>query len=90
MRSITARPLTLEAYAPYGDVLMAAVWFGVALRTGRASAESVLEAIHDRHDAAIELVRGDAQRLLGREEEAVRAYESAAAALAEIREAGGR
>jgi hypothetical protein len=65
-----------------GDPLRAAVHFGIALRTGPGSAPVVIDAIGDRHDAALELVRGDALRLLGRDDEAARAYRAAASALA--------
>jgi hypothetical protein len=65
-----------------GDPLLAAVHFGIALRTEPGSAQAVLDAIGDRHDAALELVRGDALRLLGRDDEAARAYRAAASALA--------
>jgi tetratricopeptide (TPR) repeat protein len=67
-----------------GDPLMAAVHFGVALRTGAASAPAVLDAIGNRHEAALELVRGDALRLLGRDDEAARAHQEAAGALRAI------
>ena len=65
-----------------GEALRAAVHLGLALRTGPISASAVLAAIGDRHDAALELVRGDALRLLGRDEEAAAAYRAASAALA--------
>jgi hypothetical protein len=65
-----------------GNAMLAAVHFGLALRTGPGSAEAVLAAIGDSHDPAIELARGDALRLLGRDDEAARAYLSAADALA--------
>jgi hypothetical protein len=64
-----------------GYSMLAAVHFGVALRTGPGSAEAVLQAIGDHHEAALELVRGDALRLLGRDDEAALAYQSAAESL---------
>jgi hypothetical protein len=64
-----------------GDALLAALHFGVALRMTPESAQSVLGAIGDRHDLALELVRGDALRMQGHERDAGQAYQSVASAL---------
>ena len=65
----------------FGDVLMAGLHFGLALRLTPSAAEAVLEAIDDLHDLPLELVRGDALRLLGRAGAADKAYLSVAAEL---------
>jgi Flp pilus assembly protein TadD len=57
-----------------GDHPAAAVRLAVALRLGPAFAPAVLDALGERHDPELELVRGDAYRLVGREVEARRAY----------------
>jgi len=75
--AIAAGRAELEA----GHLAVAAVHLGVALRADPDSAASILEAIGERHDAGLELVRGDALRLLGREAEAVEAFAAAASAL---------
>jgi len=77
-----ARIAAAAALIRSGDALRAAVHLGLALRTGRASASVVLDAIGNRHDPALEIVRGDALRLLGRDDEAAAAYEAASTALA--------
>jgi cell division septation protein DedD len=63
------------------DPMMAALHFGVAIRLAPASARSVLDAIGDRQELPLQLVRGDALRLLGLEGDAGRAYLSVASAL---------
>lgn len=61
-----------------GDLAVAALRLGVALRLEPAFAEGVLEAIGDRaSDPGLSLVAGDAHRLLGREAEALAAFHRA-------------
>ena len=76
--AIAAGRAELEA----GHLAVAAVHLGVALRADQDSAATILEAIGERHDAGLELVRGYALRLLGREVEAVEAFAASASALA--------
>jgi hypothetical protein len=59
----------------------AAVHFALALRQATGFAPAVLDAIEatERRTAPLEVVRGDAYRLVGREVEAQRAYAAAAA-----------
>jgi hypothetical protein len=61
--------------------MMAALHFGVAIRLAPASAVAVLDAIGDRQDLPLQLVRGDAFRLLGLEADAGNTYLSVASAL---------
>ena len=61
--------------------MMAALHFAVAIRLAPTSASAVLAAIGDRQDLPLQLVRGDALRLLGLEGDAGRAYLSVASAL---------
>jgi hypothetical protein len=68
-----------------GDPLMAALHFGVAIRLNPASAAAVLDAIGDRQDLPLQLVRGDALRLLGQEDDAGTTYKSVASALGAAR-----
>jgi hypothetical protein len=63
------------------DLLMAGLHFGIALRLTPSSATAVLEAIGDQHELPLELVRGDALRLLGHHGAADEAYLSVAAEL---------
>jgi hypothetical protein len=70
-----------------GDALLAALHFGIALRMTPESAQAVLGAIGDRHDLALELVRGDALRMQGHERDAGQAYQSVASALSRARTA---
>jgi hypothetical protein len=70
-----------------GDALLAALHFGIALRMTPESAQAVLRAIGDRHDLALELVRGDALRMQGHEQDAGQAYQSVASALSGARAA---
>ena len=63
------------------DLLMAGLHFGIAIRLTPSSATGVLEAIGDRHELPLELVRGDALRLLGQHGAADEAYLSVAAEL---------
>ena len=61
-----------------GDTAQAAVRLGVALRLEPAYARDVLAAIADQGvDPALALVAGDALRLLGRESEALAAFDMA-------------
>ena len=62
-----------------GDTTQAAVRLGVALRLEPGYAHEVLEAIGERIDTdpALALVAGDALRLLGRESEALAAFDRA-------------
>ena len=68
-------------YLDADDPMMAALHFGVAIRLAPTSAKAVLDAIGDRQDLALQLVRGDALRLLGLEGDAGKAYQSVASAL---------
>ncbi|HJX67334.1 MAG TPA: hypothetical protein VJ258_01275 [Candidatus Limnocylindrales bacterium] len=70
-----------------GDALLAALHLGVALRMTPELAQAVLGAIGDRHDLALELVRGDALRMQGHERDAGQAYQSVASALSGARTA---
>ncbi|MFI5259304.1 MAG: hypothetical protein ACHQ01_06820, partial [Candidatus Limnocylindrales bacterium] len=63
------------------DPMMAALHFGVAIRIAPESARSVLDEIGDRQDLPLQLVRGDALRILGLQGDAGRAYLSVANAL---------
>jgi hypothetical protein len=61
-----------------GDVASASLRLGVAIRLEPAFAQGVLDAIGDRADEpALALVAGDALRLLGRESEALAAFDRA-------------
>ncbi len=61
-----------------GDVSGAVLRLGVALRLDPGFAEGVLEAVGAwERDPALALVAGDALRLLGREAEAIDAFELA-------------
>jgi hypothetical protein len=70
-----------RGYLKSGDPMMAALHFGVAIRLAPIPASAVLEAIGDRQDLPLQLVRGDAQRLLGFEADAGSTYLSVASAL---------
>ena len=61
--------------------MMAALHFAVALRLAPGSAGAVLDAIGDRQELSLQLVRGDALRVLGLEGDAGKAYLSVASAL---------
>jgi hypothetical protein len=63
------------------DALLAGLHFGVALRLTPSAATAVLDAIGDRRGLPLELVRGDALRLLGHMGAADEAYLSVAAEL---------
>ena len=65
-----------------GDTDEAAVRLGIALRVAPALAPAVLDVIAGRTERSLELVRGDAYRLVGREIEAQRAYAEAARGVA--------
>ena len=91
--AVTPRSAALEAPAPTGaaeayaggqaalgagDVPLAALRLGVALRLEPGYARDVLAAIGERAtDPALALVAGDALRLLGRESEALAAFDIA-------------
>jgi outer membrane biosynthesis protein TonB len=77
----TAEVASGRSYLDVGDPMMAALHFGVAIRLAPASASAVLDAIGDRQELPLQLVRGDALRLLGMEGDAGRAYQSVASAL---------
>jgi hypothetical protein len=62
-----------------GDVMGAAVRFGLAIRLSPGLAPAVLDAIPPGAGGALDLIRGDAYRLVGHEREALVAYASAAA-----------
>jgi hypothetical protein len=70
-----------RGYLQSGDPMMAALHFGVAIRLAPITASAVLEAVGDRQDLPLQLVRGDAQRLLGFEADAGSTYLSVASAL---------
>jgi len=70
-----------HSFLEAGDPMMAALHFGVAIRLTPASAAAVLDAIGDRQDLPLRLVRGDALRLLGLEADAGSTYLSVASAL---------
>jgi hypothetical protein len=53
----------------------------LALRADPTLAPAVLDAVHLRRDAAAAMLRGDAQRLLGRHLEAEAAFDAAAETL---------
>ena len=63
------------------DAIIAALHFGVAIRLAPELAGDVLVAIGERQDLPLQLVRGDALRLLGLESDAGKAYVSLANAL---------
>lgn len=61
-----------------GDLVRAALLLGVAMRIAPGFAEDVLRAVSGRDDQPLlALVRGDALRLLGREAEALEAFDRA-------------
>jgi tetratricopeptide (TPR) repeat protein len=70
-----------RSYLDANDPMMAALHFGVAIRISPESAREVLDAIGDRQDLGMQLVRGDAFRMLGLDEDAGQAYLSVANAL---------
>ncbi len=81
---VPASPAAAEAFAGglaalgSDDLAAAALRLGVALRLEPGFAEGVLEAIGDRaSESGLALVAGDALRLLGREAEALAAFDVA-------------
>jgi hypothetical protein len=70
-----------------GDGLMAALHFAVALRMSPEAARAVIDGIGEHGDLALELVRGDALRLLGNESDAGQAYASVASKLGKAKSA---
>jgi tetratricopeptide (TPR) repeat protein len=77
----TAEVASGRSYLEAGDPMMAALHFGVAIRLAPALASAVLDGIGDRQELPLQLLRGDALRLLGLEGDAGRAYQSVASAL---------
>lgn len=69
-----------EAALAAGDMAGAALHLGLAVRVAPSIAPAILEAIGDRPDAGLQMVRGDAYRAVGRETDARRAYAAAMAA----------
>ncbi|HEX7612526.1 MAG TPA: hypothetical protein VF371_07095 [Candidatus Limnocylindrales bacterium] len=67
-----------RSYLEGNDPLMAALHFGVALRLNQTRASAVIEAIGDRQDVPLQMVRGEAVRLLGMAGDAGAAAQSAA------------
>ncbi len=63
-----------------GDVAAGAVHLSVAMRLSPALAPAVLDALGTQSGAIVEIVRGDAYRLVGREVEARRSFATAAIA----------
>lgn len=72
-----------------GDVASAALALTLALRLSPTLAGAVLDAIVGVSDPSLEIVRGDAYRLLGQEAEARRAYAAARVALGVPRSGDG-
>ncbi len=66
-----------EAALAAGDYASAALHLGLVVRVAPSIAPAVLAAIGDTPDAGLQMVRGDAYRVLGRELDARRAYELA-------------
>jgi hypothetical protein len=65
-----------------GDLEAAAVQLALVLRVSPALAPAVLDVAGSTGGAELDLIRGDAYRLVGHEAEAQRAYASAIATLA--------
>jgi hypothetical protein len=72
-----------EAALLAGDYASAALHLGLVVRVAPSIAPAVLAAIGDTPDAGLQMVRGDAYRVLGREVDARRAYEAAMTAAGE-------
>ena len=66
-----------EAALASGDYASAALHLGLVVRVAPSIAPAVLAAIGETPDAGLQMVRGDAYRVLGRELDARRAYELA-------------
>jgi len=66
-----------RSYLEGNDPLLAALHFGVALRLNKTRASVVIEAIGDRQDMPLQMVRGEAVRLLGVASDAGAASQSA-------------
>ena len=64
------------------DLVEAALQMGIALRLASSLAPAILDAIGANESPELDLVRGDAYRLVGREAEAQRSYTAALRALA--------
>jgi hypothetical protein len=60
-----------------GDDQVAAIQLSIALRASPALAPAVVDALSGRAGATLELVRGDAYRLMGNESEARRSFAAA-------------
>jgi len=71
-----------RSFLEAGDAMMAALHFSIAIRLSLESAGAILEAIGDRQELPLQLVRGDALHALGLEADAGKAYQSVASALA--------
>lgn len=69
-----------EAALAAGDLAGAALHLGLAVRVAPSIAWTVLDVIGDPPDAGLQMVRGDAFRAIGQEDEALRAYTTAMAA----------
>src|SRR4029079_8080110 len=67
-----------------GQTAAAATGLILALRSAPRLAPAVLDMLSGRAEPILVLVRGDAQRIVGREAEAMRDHASAASRLAEI------
>jgi hypothetical protein len=67
----------------HGEVAQAAIRFALVLRLSPSLAPAVLDAIADRPEPALAVVRGDAYRLVGRALDARRAFADAARSLTE-------
>ena len=78
MDELTAGQAALAA----GDLGRAAIRLGLAIRLSPVLAPAVLDAIAPGSSSALDLVRGDAYRLVGHEREAMESYASAAASAA--------
>lgn len=72
------------------DVDTAAVHLGLALRLDPSVALAVLEIAGSRSRPALDLVRGDAYRVIGHDDDAARAYRAAAAGLTASLATGAR
>jgi hypothetical protein len=68
-----------RSYLDGNDALLAALHFGVALRLNQTRASIVIEAIGDRQDLPLQLVRAEAVRLLGIAADVAAASQAAAA-----------
>jgi len=79
-----------RSYLDGNDPLMAALHFGVALRLNQTRASAVIEAIGDRQDMPLQMVRGEAVRLLGMADAGAAAQSAAVEPSAPVVEAAER